>query len=79
MSLSDLDLEMAEGAILLDNLTEAIIGVVEEFSGNRIIYSKTKILEILQRDMSYEEAIDYYYYNILGLYAGDQNPVFLVD
>lgn len=79
MSLSDLDLEMAYGAILLDNLGEAIIGVVEEFSGNRIIYSKTKILEILQRDMSYEEAVDYYYYNILGLYAGDQNPVFLVD
>lgn len=79
MNISDLELEMAEGAILLDNLGEAIIGVVEEFSGNRIIYSKTKIIEILERDMSHEDAIDYYYYNILGLYAGDQNPVFLVD
>lgn len=79
MSLSNLDLEMAEGAVLLDDLGEAIIGVVEEFSGNRILYSKTKILEILQRDMSYEEAVDYYYYNILGLYASEQNPVFLVD
>jgi len=79
MDITDLDLEMADGAILLDDLGEAIIGIVEEFAGNRIIYSKTKILEILQRDMTYEEAVDYYYYNILGLYAGEQNPVFLVD
>lgn len=79
MNITDLDLELAEGAVLLDNLEEAIIGVVEEFSGNRILYSKSKILDILQKDMSYEEAEEYYYYNILGLYASEQNPVFLVD
>jgi len=28
-------------------------------------------------DMSEEDAEDFYYYNILGLYAGEQNPVFL--
>lgn len=71
--------DYAEGAVLLDGLADAIIGVVEEFSGNRIIYSKSKILEILQKDMSYDDAIEYYYYNILGLYAGEQNPVFFVD
>lgn len=71
--------DYAEGAVLLDGLADAIIGVVEEFSGNRIIYSKSKILQILQKDMSYDEAVDYYYYNILGLYAGEQNPVFFVD
>lgn len=79
MNISDLDLEMADGAVLLENLGDAIIGVVEEFSGNRILYSKTKILEILEKDMSHEDAIEFYYYNILGLYAGEQNPVFLVD
>lgn len=71
--------DYAEGAVLLDGLADAIIGVVEEFSGNRIIYSKSKILQILQKDMSYDDAVDYYYYNILGLYAGEQNPVFFVD
>lgn len=79
MNLTDLDLEMADGAVLLDGLGDAIIGVCEEFTGNRIVYSKSKILEILQKDMTEEEAIDYYYYNILGLYASEQNPVFLVD
>jgi hypothetical protein len=29
--------------------------------------------------MSSEEAEEFYGYNILGLYAGEQNPVFLVS
>ena len=33
--------EFAEGAILLDGLEEAILGIVEEFgNGPRILYSK---------------------------------------
>jgi hypothetical protein len=72
--------EIAEGAILLDGLDDAIIGVVEEFgNGNRILYSKQKILNILQeRDlMTMGEAEEFYDYNILGLYADEQNAVFL--
>ena len=35
--------EIADGAILLDGLEEAIIGVVEEFgNGPRVLYSKNK-------------------------------------
>ena len=73
--------EFAEGAIILDGLDEAIVGITEEFgTGRRILYSKDKILGILmKRDlMTYSEAEEFYDYNILGLYAGEQNPVFLV-
>ena len=73
--------EFAEGAIILDGLDEAIVGITEEFGpGRRILYSKDKILDILmKRDlMTYSEAEEFYDYNILGLYAGEQNPVFLV-
>ena len=73
--------EIADGAILLDGLEEAIIGVVEEFgSGPRVLYSKNKILEILsKRDgMTWSESEEFYDYNILGLYAGEQNPIFLI-
>ena len=76
----DID-EIAEGAVILDGLDEAIIGVTEEFGNNpRILYSKDKILNILcERDgMDMEEAIEFYDYNILGLYAGEQNPIFLI-
>jgi hypothetical protein len=71
--------EYAEGAVILSDLDTAIIGIVEDFNGRRILYSKEKILNILMvRDgMTMDEAEEYYDYNILGLYAGDQNPVFM--
>ena len=72
--------EYAEGAILLDGLEDAIIGIVEEFgNGRRILYSKSKILSILcERDlMDIEDAQEFYYYNIVGLHSGEQNAVFL--
>lgn len=72
--------EHAEGAILLTGLEEAIIGVVEEFgNGTRILYDKDKIIKILcERDsMTIEEAFKFYDFNILGLYASEQNAVFL--
>lgn len=75
----DID-EYAEGAVLLDGLESAIVGIVEEFgNGNRVLYSKQKILNILQeRDlMTMGEAEEFYDYNIIGLYAGEQNAVFL--
>jgi hypothetical protein len=82
MIINDYDIEShCEGAIILDGLDDAIIGIVEEFgSSPRILYSKDKILQILQdRDsMTYEESEEYYDFNILGLYAGEQNPVFAI-
>jgi hypothetical protein len=75
----DID-EYAEGAILLTDLEDCIIGVVEEFgNGRRILYDRMKIIQKLQeRDsMTEQEAEEFYDYNILGLYAGEQNPVFL--
>ena len=74
--------EIAEGAVILDGLNDAIIGVVEEFGNSpRILYSKQKILTILcERDlMTMSEAEEFYDYNILGLYAGEQNAIFLIS
>jgi len=82
MQINEYNIESyCEGAIMLDGLDEAIVGIVEEFgSSPRILYSRSKILEILQtRDLMTEgEAEEYYDYNILGLHAGEQNPVFLI-
>jgi hypothetical protein len=83
MKINDYDInDIAEGAVLLDGLDDAIIGVVEEFgNGPRVLYSKQKILTILcERDeMTIDEAAEFYDYNILGLYAGEQNPIFLIS
>ena len=58
--------EYAEGAVILSDLDTAIIGIVEDFNGRRILYSKTKILNILMaRDgLTMDEAEEYYDYNI---------------
>ena len=80
ISIEDIN-EQAEGAILLDGFNDAIIGIVEEFgNGPRVLYSKNKILQILEdRDgMTIFEAVEFYDYNILGLFAGEQNPIFLI-
>ncbi len=82
MIINDYDIESyCEGAVMLTGLEDAIVGIVEEFGNSpRILYSKDKILEILQvRDgMTFEESQEYYDFNILGLHAGEQNAVFLV-
>ena len=73
--------EIAEGAIILDGLDDAIVGVTEEFgNGRRVLYSADKIINILmERDgMTWHEAVEFYDYNILGVHAGEQNPVFLI-
>jgi hypothetical protein len=78
--LIDID-EYAEGDVMLTGLEGAIVGIVEDFGspGRKMLYSKQKILDILQeRDlMTMGEAEEFYDYNILGLYAGEQNSVFL--
>ena len=44
MTINNYDIDQyAEGAIILDGLNDAIIGIVEEFgNGPRILYSKNK-------------------------------------
>jgi hypothetical protein len=81
MTINNYDIDTyCEGAVILDGLDKAIVGIVEDFHGPRILYSKQKILTILQeRDlMTQSEAEEFYDYNIKGLYTGEQNPIFLI-
>ena len=72
--------DLADNAILLDGFDDCIVGVSESFGEeSRYIYSKKLIISKLKEDMSYEEAVEYYYFNILGGYFGSQNPIFIQD
>lgn len=58
----------------------AIIGL--DTSSMRIVYSMTKYIELLEKEgMTYEEAREYYYYNVdRGLpYMGDRAPIIVDD
>ena len=60
-----------------DGFDEAIIGVDE--SSMRLIYSTSKCIEILMRDMSETDAIEYFNFNVLGAYVGEKTPIWCFD
>jgi len=45
----------------------------------RLIYSKSKCIQILMKDMSEEDALEYYEYNIVGAYMGEKTPIWCID
>jgi hypothetical protein len=60
-----------------DGFDEAIIGVEE--ATMRLIYSVSKCIEILMRDMSEEDAMEHFGYNVSGSYVGEQTPIWCYD
>ena len=72
------DEEHYDGIILYDNLDDAFIGVGNQFYNKPVaIYDREKCIEILAADMSYEEADEFFEFNIIGVWLGDQTPMFL--
>lgn len=60
-----------------DGFDDAILGVEE--SSMRLIYSISKCIDILMEDMSDEDALDHFYYNVSGAYVGEQTPIWCDD
>tara|TARA_R110000822_G_scaffold47155_4_gene125272 strand:+ start:5678 stop:5917 length:240 start_codon:yes stop_codon:yes gene_type:complete len=63
--------------LIIDGFDEAIIGI--ETNSARVIYSVTKCIEILKQEMSLEDALDYFHFNIEGAYLGDKTPIYCMD
>lgn len=66
-----------EELLKADGFDEAIIGVDE--MDMRLIYSVSKCIEILMRDMSEEDALEYFSFNVSGAYVGDKTPIWCQD
>lgn len=60
-----------------DGFDEAIIGVNEY--PMKLIYSVKRCIEILEKDMSTEDAIEYFNFNVYGAYVGEQTPIWCWD
>jgi len=58
---------------------DCIVGVAEKFGGPPVaVLDLEKILSKLRKEgMTYEKAIEYFEYNILGSYVGEQTPVYM--
>jgi hypothetical protein len=42
-----------------------------------VAYDYDKVIKILMEDMSYEEAVEYFDFNVIGGWVGDSTPVFI--
>ena len=64
-----------------DGFDEAIIGIHDNFTKKPIvIYSKKKCIKILMDNgMTYEEAIEYFDFNVSGAYVGEDTPIWCDD
>jgi hypothetical protein len=61
-----------------DGFDDAIIGLDE--STMRLIYSVSKCLDILVFDgMEYDDAVEYFYYNVSGSYVGLKTSIWCYD
>ncbi len=72
--------EINPEALLCDGFDEAIIGMAERINlGPVVAYDVDKMLDIMvERDgMTYEDAVEYFDYNILGAWMGENTPVYV--
>ena len=65
--------------LMADGFDDAIVGTAERFGMHKVVlYDTSKCIDILmKRDkMTEEEAIDFFYYNVLGSWMGEYTPCF---
>lgn len=72
-----------EELLSADGFNDALIGVTydKHVSACRLVYSRSKCIDILiKRDsMSFEEAEEFFDFNVDGAYVGRKTPVFVDD
>ena len=70
--------EVEEEIVIYDAYEDAIIGLADRFGmDTSVAYDYDKVIKILMEDMSYEEAVEYFDFNVIGGWVGDSTPVFI--
>lgn len=73
----DIEFE-SEGVLTADGFSEAILGIGRRCGKPDIVaYDVEAIIRILQRDMSEEEAWEYFDFNVVGAWVGEMTPIFV--
>lgn len=63
-----------------DAFNEALIGWGSRCGSETVaIYDQEEVINILAEDMEYEEAEEWFGYNIAGSYMGQNTPMFVCD
>jgi len=66
-------------ALFADGFEDALIGVGVIFNRSLATYDMRKCIDILMKrdDMTEEEAVEYFEFNVTGSYVGENTPVFV--
>lgn len=65
--------------LIADGFDDAVIGV--DYGSSRLIYSCKKCIEILieQEEMTAEDAIEHFQFNVAGAWVGEKTPIWCED
>lgn len=66
-------------SLIADGFDSCIIGVAEGHDSGRIIYDISKMAKVLtdEEGMSLEEAYEYLYFNTIGSYISEDQPIYV--
>ena len=74
----DVLMEQFEGALKATGFEEALIGFGYQFNKTLAVYDRDKCINILiATGMDYEEAVEYFEFDVVGSYVGETTPVFI--
>ena len=67
--------------MFVDGFDDCCLGYVERFGMHPIpLYDKDKMIDKMVDDgMTPEEAIEYFYFNIIGSWVGETTPCFMTE
>lgn len=77
MTIEELKFNYSE-SLTIDGHDDAIVGVASQCGGLDVfVYDQDKIIQKLTEDMTYEEAVEHFDFNIAGAYVGKTTPMFI--
>lgn len=79
MTIREVLAELDEEILLADGFDEAIIGYAQRCGQPVLaVYDREKCIAVLMKDgISYEEADEYFEYNVVGACVGERTPLLL--
>ena len=56
---------------------DAFVGIGIQFNMPVAVYDYAKCIDILAKEMDYEDAVEFFQFNVIDAWVGEQTPIFL--
>lgn len=60
-----------------EGFDDAFVGIGMQFNLPIAVYDYAKCISILAKEMDYEDAVEFFQFNVIGAWVGEQTPIFL--